>query len=239
MRSSAFIFWVALAIVGSAAYGSWLALRHSADSPRPHRRVTYDYPPAPPPGPPIKEFSLVERSGREFNSKELAGHVWIGSFFFCSCPGPCWQMNQALKGVEDEFKNSDLEMVSITCDPRNDTPGVLTDYANNKLHVDRGRWVFLTGDLDYIKRISHDIFYQPVTEGGHYKSALAFDRNGHVRGSFDLTDGGKVDELKDLVRQLLAEKAGPAGDVQTSAGGEEMSCHDETESAPANTQPGS
>jgi len=229
MRSRAFIFWIALAIVGSAAYGSWLALRNSAESPRPHRRLTYDYPPAPPPGPPIKEFSLIERTGREFNSKELAEHVWIGSFFFCSCPGPCWQMNQALKGVEDEFKDSDLQLVSITCDPRNDTPDVLTDYAANRLHVDRGRWVFLTGDLDYIKRISHDIFYQPVTEGGHYKSALAFDRNGRVRGSFDLTDAGKVDELKALVRQLLAEKAEPVGEVQTSARGQEILCHDETE----------
>src|SRR5262249_39972558 len=229
MRSTALIFWITFAIVGSGIYGSWLALRHSADSPRPHRRVAYDYPPPPPPGPPIKEFSLIERSGREFNSKELAGHVWIGSFFFCSCPGPCWQMNQALKGIEDEFKDSDLQLVSITCDPRNDTPDVLTEYANNRLHADRGRWLFLTGDLDYIKRISKDIFFQPVTEGGHYKSAMAFDRSGHVRGSFDLTDAGKVDELKDLVKQLLAEKAEPAGDVQTSVGGQDAACHDETE----------
>jgi len=229
MRSTAFIFWVSLAIVGSAAYGSWLALRNSADSARPHRRIAYDYPPAPPPGPPIKEFSLIERSGREFNSKELAGHVWIGSFFFCSCPGPCWTMNQALKGIQDEFKDSDLELVSITCDPRNDTPDALTEYANNKLHVDRGRWVFLTGDFDYIKRISHDIFGLPVTEGGHYKSALAIDRNGHVRGSFDLTDPPKVDDLKELVRQLLAEKAEPADAGQAAVIGQDISCHDETE----------
>jgi protein SCO1/2 len=237
MRSTAFIFWVTVAIIGSAACGSWLALRNSGEGPRPHRHLAYDYPPAPPPGPPIKEFSLIERTGREFNSKELAGHVWIGSFFFCSCPGPCWQMNQALKGVEDEFKDSDLQLVSITCDPRDDTPEVLTQYAN-RLHADRGRWLFLTGDFDYIKRIGRDLFYQIVTESSHAKSAFAFDRNGRVRGSFDLTDAGKTGELKALVRQLLAEKAEPAGKVETSAGSQEIACHDEAESVPANKQPG-
>ncbi len=89
MKSPALIFWVAVAVVGSAAYGSWVALR-SMDSAPPKQTTssstTANYPPAPPAGPPIKEFKLIERSGREFDSKDLAGHVWIGSFFFCNCP---------------------------------------------------------------------------------------------------------------------------------------------------------
>ena len=234
MKSPALIFWVALAVVGSAAYGSWVALRSMESAPPKQTSsssVTANYPAAPPPGPPIKEFKLIERSGREFDSKDLAGHVWIGSFFFCSCPGPCWQMNQALKGIEDEFKDTDLQLVSITCDPRNDTPDVLTEYANNRLHADRGRWLFLTGDLDYIKRISYDIFHAPATEQGHYRSALVFDRNGQIHGSFDLTDAEKVGELRELVRQLLAQKTEPAREVQTSTGGQDMACHDEATDA--------
>jgi hypothetical protein len=64
--------------------------------------------------------------------------------------------------------------------------------------------------LDYLKRISKDIFFQPITEAGHYKSALVIDRNGKLMGSFDLVDPTKTAELKQLVRQLLAAKADPA-----------------------------
>jgi protein SCO1/2 len=208
MKSKALVFWVALAVVGSAAYGSWVAWRSiNGDEPRHAATSSWlmNYPPAPPPGPAIKDFKLIERSGREFDSQELKGHVWIGSFFFASCPGPCWQQNQALKGVLDEFKDSDLRLVSITCDPRNDSPEVLRHYAD-RFPADPYRWVFLTGDLEYIKRIGRDIFLQYVQEGSHLNHALVIDRNGKIRGSFDTLDPAKIAELKTLVRQLLAEK---------------------------------
>ena len=162
-----------------------------------------------PAGPPIKDFQLVERSGRQFDSKELKGQVWVGSFFFTACPGPCWQMNQALKGVHDEFKDTDLRLVSITCDPKNDNPEALRNYAD-RFQADPYRWMFLTGDLDYIKKIGRDIFYQDVQEGTHRMSVLVMDRNGKIRGSFDLLDPAKVAEMKSLLKELLAEKAAPA-----------------------------
>ena len=211
MKSKALVFWIALAVVGSAAYGSWVAWRNfHADEPRHSTRsmVQTNYPPAPPVGPPIKDFTLIERSGRPFDSKELKGHPWIGSFFFASCPGPCWQQNQALKGVLDDFKDTDLRMVSITCDPRNDSPEVLSRYAD-RFPADPARWVFLTGDLDYIKRIGHDIFLQYVQEGQHLNHALVIDRDGKIRGSFDVLDPAKTAEMKTLVRQVLDEKPSP------------------------------
>jgi protein SCO1 len=211
MKSKALVFWLALIVVGSAAYGSWVAWRNiHGEEPRHASHSTWqmNYPPAPPAGPPIKDFTLIERSGRQFDSKELKGHVWIGSFFFASCPGPCWQQNQALKGVLDEFKDSDLRLVSITCDPRNDSPEVLSRYAD-RFPADPNRWLFLTGDLEYIKRIGKDIFLQYVQEGSHLNHALVIDRDGKIRGSFDVLDPAKTGEMKNLVRQVLHEKPSP------------------------------
>jgi cytochrome oxidase Cu insertion factor (SCO1/SenC/PrrC family) len=215
MKSKALVFWITLILVGSVAYGSWVAWRNvHPEQPRRLSTSTWQvsYPPAPPIGPRIKDFKLVERSGREFDSKELHGHVWVGSYFFASCPGPCWQQNQVLKGVEDEFKNTDLRLVSITCDPKIDTPEVLSKYAE-RFPANPYQWVFLTGDLDYIKRIGHDIFLQDVQEGQHRNSALVIDRDGKIRGSFDLLDPAKAEEMKKLIHELLAEKAEPAGDT--------------------------
>ena len=218
MKSKALVFWITLAVVGSAAYGSWVAWRN-VHVPQAHANGSswqMNYPPAPAAGPPIKNFKLVERSGREFDSQDLKGHVWIGSFFFASCPGPCWQQNQALKSVLETFKDSDLRLVSITCDPRNDSPEALSRYAD-RLMADPSRWVFLTGDLDYIKRIGHDVFLQYVQESSHLNRALVIDRNGKIRNSFDLLDPTKVEELKSLVRQLLDEKAETTSDGPAEA----------------------
>ena len=170
---------------------------------------------APPPGPPIKEFQLTDENGKEFDSKQLKGHVWIGSFFYASCPGPCWQLNQALNAVQDEFKTTDLKLVSITCDPKNDSPEALARYAD-RFQADANRWMFLTGDLDYIKRIGRDIFFQDVKEGQHRNSALVIDRGGKIRGSFDLLDPSEIGKMKSLLKELIDEKP-PVDGAETPA----------------------
>jgi protein SCO1 len=216
MKSTALAFWLILAVVGTAAYGSWIAWQklHSPTRKIPPA-VHVDYRPAPPSGPAIKEFQLVERSGKEFDSKELKGKVWIGSFFFANCPGACWQLNQTLQGVQDKFKDTDLQLVSITCDPKNDNPEMLRKYAD-RFQAHPHKWLFLTGDIDYIKRIGRDILLQDVQEGGHRNSALVIDRDGKIRGSFDLLDPAKTAEMKSLLKELLAEKPSAAEDQPES-----------------------
>ena len=51
---------------------------------------------------PAADFTLTERSGREFHSRGSAGSVWVASFFFSSCPGPCLRLNQTLASLQEE-----------------------------------------------------------------------------------------------------------------------------------------
>lgn len=205
MKSSALIFWVSLAIIGSAAYGSWLAWRKLQERTEvtPTAVTTRKHLP-PPEGPPIKGFTLQDTSGEPFDSKQLKGKVWIGSFFFTFCPLECRQLNQEIKNLHDAFKKSDLEFVSITCDPETDTPEVLKDYAI-RFGADPKRWHFLTGDFDYIQKIGREVFLQDVREREHRNSALVIDRNGHIRASVDLLDPVKVAELRTMLKELLKE----------------------------------
>lgn len=221
MKSSALIFWVTLAIVGSAAYGSWLAWRKiqqndvavAPDTSAARKRLP------PPEGPPIKGFTLIDTNGEEFDSKKLKGHVWIGSFFFTFCPLECRQLNQEIKNLHDAFKKTDLQFVSITCDPETDTPEMLKDYAM-RFEADPKRWHFLTGDFDYIQKIGRDVFLQDVREREHRNSALVIDRNGRIRASVDLLDPVKVAELKAMLKELLkepvAEESAETGPADTS-----------------------
>ncbi len=224
MKNGAVVFWVGLILVGSVAYGSWVAIRKINDDAPRHRSkvktaVTKDHT-APEKGPTIKDFHLTERSGQPFESKELAGKVWIGSFFFSNCPASCWQLNQALRGVQDEITDPDFRIVSISCDPEQDTPEVLQKYAD-KLGAERGRWVFLTGELDYITRIGKEVFLQVVGPGIHMNKALLIDREGKICGSFDLLDVVKVAELKTEIRKLLKEETTTTRDKTEPPGPED------------------
>jgi len=95
--------------------------------------------------------------------------------------------------------------VSLTCDPDNDTPDVLNHYAA-RFEADPDRWKFLTGDMEVIKRVGMETFKLPVEVGVHSERGVVFDRQGRMRGSYHLLQEDRVQRLKKLIRDVLAEE---------------------------------
>ena len=151
-------------------------------------------------------FTLTDQTGEAFDSGTLAGKVWIGSVFFANCPGPCFRENQALADILREIDAPDLVVVSLTCDPDNDTPEVLRRYAD-RFEADAARWKFLTGDMAVIKQVANDSFRLPAEVGVHSERGVVFDRQGRLRGGYHLLQPDKVELLKKLVREVLDEDA--------------------------------
>ncbi len=158
------------------------------------------------PGARVSDFVLTDQAGEAFDSRSLAGKVWVGSVFFANCPGPCFRENQALADMLREIDSPDLVVVSLTCDPENDTPEVLRRYAD-RFDADLSRWKFLTGDMATIKTIANESFRLPAEVGVHSERGVVFDRQGRLRGGFHLLQADRVDLLKKLVRDVLAEPA--------------------------------
>jgi len=158
------------------------------------------------PGARAIDFVLTDQSGEAFESRSLAGKVWVGSVFFANCPGPCFRENQALADMLREIDSPDLVVVSLTCDPDNDTPEVLRRYAD-RFDADLSRWKFLTGDMTTIKTIAKESFRLPAEVGVHSERGVVFDRQGRLRGGFHLLQADRVDLLKKLVREVLDEPA--------------------------------
>ena len=158
------------------------------------------------PGVRATDFVLTDQAGEAFDSRSLAGKVWVGSVFFANCPGPCFRENQALADMLREIDSPDLVVVSLTCDPDNDTPEVLRRYAD-RFDADLSRWKFLTGDMATIKTIANESFRLPAEVGVHSERGVVFDRQGRLRGGFHLLQADRVDLLKKLVREVLDEPA--------------------------------
>jgi len=154
-------------------------------------------------------FVLTDQTGATFDSASLRGKVWMGAIFFSNCPGPCFRENQAVADIVREIDDPDFVVVSVTCDPENDTPAVLARYAE-RFDADVARWRFLTGDMAVIRSVGQGLFKLPVEVGVHSERGVVFDRRGRLRGGYHLLQDDRVAALKKLIRAVLAEPDAPA-----------------------------
>lgn len=176
---------------------------------------------------PIPEFTLTERHGQPVDSKELHGNVWVASFVFTRCTGPCPQVTGTMTRLQSELKLSEqpnLRFVTFTVDPERDTPDELKEYAK-KFRADEQQWLFLTGTEAKMHDLLKNGFKvsaqrsptpKPGEEFDHSSRLVVVDRSGNIRGFFDGIRRDKstqveadftanLESLKALVRKLLQE----------------------------------
>ncbi len=215
------LFWVTLGLVFASGYFGWQAFHRAAGDGSALRaaesggddaagnvdRRKLDG------NPPIPAFKLTRADGKEFDSKSMLGKVWVASYFFANCPGPCYRLNQALAALQAEADFNDVQFVSITCDPDNDTPDELREYAK-RFSADPKRWVFLTGEEKQLIKIGNGSFALPVASKTHSELAVVLDRNSTIRGYFHLTDEDDLKTIRTRLLHLLKEKP-----TSTSAAG--------------------
>jgi protein SCO1/2 len=156
----------------------------------------------------LKEFTLTERSGRKFHSKDLAGTVHVVNFFFSKCPTMCRTQTASVAGIAKEFGPRGVKFLSITCDPANDTPAVLSVYAK-EFGAHPEQWLFLTGEMSYLRRVGAEMYSLHVDVETHSESLLVVDKWGQVRKRFSWKDGKSIAEMKQYLTELLAETERP------------------------------
>src|SRR5947209_4128147 len=69
---------------------------------------------------PVGSFALTERSGRKVSEKDLHGKVWVASFVFTRCTGPCPQVTATVTRLQDELNDPGVMFVTFTVDPTRD-----------------------------------------------------------------------------------------------------------------------
>lgn len=145
---------------------------------------------------PVGHFSLTERSGKTITDKDLHGSVWVASFVFTRCTGPCPQVTATIARLQQEMKDvPGVKFVTFTVDPSHDDMTKLRDYAK-RYNADSDRWLFLTGDEATIHKLMHDQFKQaierktgadvkPGDEFGHSTRLVLVDKAGTIRAFYD------------------------------------------------------
>ncbi|MGE3819913.1 MAG: SCO family protein [Isosphaeraceae bacterium] len=98
---------------------------------------------------PAPEIALIDQDGRPFRLETLRGKAVLVSFIYTTCTGSCPATTFGLTRVREALKEaglwgSDVAFVSVTLDPRRDTPEVLKSYARI-YDAQPESWHFLTG----------------------------------------------------------------------------------------------
>jgi cytochrome oxidase Cu insertion factor (SCO1/SenC/PrrC family) len=147
------------------------------------------------PGWPVGPFSLTERSGKTVTHEDLRGQVWVASFVFTRCTGPCPTVAETVRKLHVELKDEPkIKFVTFTVDPARDDLSALREYADQR-QADPERWLFLTGDEKTVREVVVGQFKQGLTrqdgadvkpgdEFDHSTRLLLVDAGGVVRGYY-------------------------------------------------------
>lgn len=90
-----------------------------------------------------------------FYSDLLAGHVVLINVVFSSCDGACPLQTQTLRKVKNDLGtrfDQEIRFLSLSVDPKNDTPETLKQFAR-KQGVDEEGWYFLDAEPDTMRKV--------------------------------------------------------------------------------------
>jgi protein SCO1/2 len=158
----------------------------------------------------VPEFQLTAQDGQPFDSKALAGHIWVADFIYTTCPGPCPMMSSTMHQIQTQTSGemSGVRFVSFTVDPKHDTPPVLAEYAKH-FKFEAGRWFFLTGDEAKLNDLGLHTFKLNSVDGNltHSTRFVLVDGKGRIRGYYITGNDGFMPKLMHDIRQLHAEQS--------------------------------
>ena len=97
----------------------------------------------------VPDVELVDQDGRAVRLSDYRGKALVLTFIYTDCPLPnfCPLMSKQFAALQPKLRKAfgdKAQLLSISFDPENDTPEVLTDYAK-KYTDDTDTWTFATG----------------------------------------------------------------------------------------------
>ena len=136
----------------------------------------------------VKPFDLINQEGVTVNLEIFKNKLSVVNFIFTNCSGQCPMMTQKVKKIQNQFiKNNNIQFVSISIDPANDTPNALKKYSK-RFKINLSQWSFLTGKIDEIQKLAEKSFL--VSSGKedlnlHSTRLIVVDKQLQVRGLYE------------------------------------------------------
>jgi protein SCO1/2 len=163
----------------------------------------------------LAEFTLTDSAGHAITRADLSGKILVVDFLFTSCSLTCPAVNTQMAQIQQLTTNQpDIRLVSITVDPRDDTPVVLQKYGA-RFGADTNRWLFLTGQKaalynligkSFLAQDLNDPFSNMPGNFSHTERIAVMDARGNLRGYFDGLNQNAASAVVEEIAKLRNEK---------------------------------
>lgn len=167
------------------------------------------------PGDTVPNQTFLDHTGSARDLDDIRGDRPLAiTFIYTKCPIPtfCPAMDRQFAEAQSLIKEKGLAgkagLLSVSFDPKNDTPAVLAQHAK-KLGADPKVWTFVTGDREEIDRFAASLLLTLVRgeaanpdEIGHTLRTTVIDRNGKIAKSYSGADWTATELVADLERLL-------------------------------------
>lgn len=142
----------------------------------------------------LVNFALTNSAGLELTREDVRGKILIVSFLFTSCSLTCPEVSKRMAEIQRLTADApDVRLLSLTVDPRSDTPPVLAKWGA-RFGADTNRWNLLTGDQAQLHFVIGTSFLATETNNpfnsmpGNFvgtERIAVVDQRGNLRAFFD------------------------------------------------------
>ena len=157
---------------------------------------------------PLMSYAFTNELGQPVTLESFRGQALGITFFFTRCPIPeyCPRLSRNFQEASQKLAAmpnapTNWHFLSVSIDPRMDTPAVLRSYAS-RYRYDPKQWSFLTGPEDKVRELAQQsgVTYEP-DKGllNHNFRTLIIDAAGHLQMSFPI--GGNLSDA--IVMEIL------------------------------------
>ena len=168
----------------------------------------------------LPNFSLINQDGALTQGDKLKGAILVVNFVFTSCPSTCPLLTAQMAKIQNIIKDKGLpnvQLLSISVDPRTDTPQVLKKYAD-KYKADYTKWTFLTGSAEDIQNVvingfkiamqkqgasdeaTKDLNIMDITHGEQF---VIVDRSGQIRAYRTANKNSDIERILGIIEKLI------------------------------------
>jgi protein SCO1/2 len=152
------------------------------------------------------DFALYDQDGRVVQASRFLGRRIVLNFIFTRCPDPkmcpaSTAKMMTLQAMAKEEKIENVEFISVSLDPKYDTPGVLHQYAADH-GIDTSNFSFLTGPQIAVTNLMAQLGVIAIEKDGlitHSLATLLIDEKGKIIWREDGT-GWPVDQFMARMR---------------------------------------
>jgi protein SCO1/2 len=135
----------------------------------------------------VPDFALTDETGKTVRLSDFRGKAVVLTFIYTRCPLPnfCPLLSKNFQALEQRLSKAfpgKYHLLSVSIDPKFDTPEVLKGYAG-LYHAEGHSWSFATGSEDQINDIASSFGLVHEQEGGmisHNLRTALIGSDGHL-----------------------------------------------------------